>query len=144
MIRFEQLDGPFVDAADLLTRFVSVTFDEVFEQHRDVLPPLAQRRHFDREHVQTIEQVEPEIAGGDGLLQIPIGGGDDADISGNGLAAADSFKLPFLEHSKEGDLSFRRKLGNFVQEKRAALSQLKSADAPLLLIACGLAMRSFD
>src|SRR5439155_13954231 len=58
--------------------------------------------------------------------------GDDSDIDENGPAAADSFKLPFLEHSKEGDLGFRRKLGNFVQEKRAALSQLKSADAPLL------------
>ena len=47
-----------------------------------------------------MEEVEPEGTGSDGILQVSVAGGDDSDVDRNRLAAADSFKLPFLEHSQ--------------------------------------------
>ena len=47
-----------------------------------------------------MEEVEPERPPGDGILQVAVAGSDDSDVDGNRLAAADSFKFPFLEDSQ--------------------------------------------
>src|SRR2546426_6662319 len=48
------------------------------------------------------------------------------------MAAADSLKFPFLEHSQQGILSLGRQLANFVKENGTALGQLKATEASLL------------
>ena len=54
--------------------------DEVLDEHRDVVAALAQRRDADRDHVEAVVQVLLEAAVGDHLLQVAVGGGDDADV----------------------------------------------------------------
>ena len=51
-------------------------------QHDQVVAPLAQRRHRDRQHGQAVVQVLAERAAGDGLLQLDVRGGDHAQHAG--------------------------------------------------------------
>ena len=53
-------------------------------------------------------------------------------VGGNRLGAADSFELPFLNHSEQGNLRFGGKLADFVEKDGAALSQLEASEASLL------------
>ena len=57
------------------------------DQRRDVLAPLAQRRHVDRHHVQPVEQVLAEPALGDLLLEILVGGREHPHVHLNRLGA---------------------------------------------------------
>ena len=54
--------------------------EEVPDQQRDVVGALAQRRQLDREHVQPVEEVAPEPPLGDLLLQVAVGGRDQAHV----------------------------------------------------------------
>lgn len=67
-----------------------------------------------------MEEIEAERDRGNRVLQVSVAGGDDPDVDGNRLAAADSFKLPFLEHSQQRDLRFGGKLADFVQKNRSS------------------------
>ena len=49
-------------------------------QRRDVLDPLAQRRHDDREHVEAIEQILAKRLVADRVLEVAVRGRDDADV----------------------------------------------------------------
>jgi hypothetical protein len=62
------------------------------DQWRYVLAPLSQRRNFDRENPQTIEQVLAKVTVVDLLLQVPIGGGDDSYIDFARAGVTDPFK----------------------------------------------------
>ena len=52
-------------------------------------------------HIQPIKQIFTEGAFFHHFLQIPVGGGDNADINLNGLMPANAFKLPLLEDSQQ-------------------------------------------
>src|SRR6185503_20120888 len=54
--------------------------EEVPDEIRNILQPLAQRRQAQRHDVQTIEQILAEQALIDLLLKVAIGGGNDTDI----------------------------------------------------------------
>ena len=55
-----------VDFANLLPGFLCVAFYEILHQHRNVLPPFAQRRHLNRENVQPVKQVGSKRSRGNG------------------------------------------------------------------------------
>ena len=103
--------------------------DEVVGQQQDVGLALAQRRHEDREHVQPVVEILAELAGGDRLLQILVGGGDQADVGADRLGAAQPLELALLQHAQQLDLRREVQLADLVQEQRAAVGQL---EAPLL------------
>jgi hypothetical protein len=67
-------------------------------EHRDVLAPLAQRRHPQGHHAQAIEEVLAESSPGDQRAQIPVGGRDDPDVHPEAVGAADPLDLVLLEH----------------------------------------------
>ena len=71
--------------------------------------PLPQRRHEDREHVQPVVEVLAERAVLDRLLEVLVGGGDEAHVGFQGLGAAEPLVLAFLQHAQQLDL--RRKGG---------------------------------
>jgi hypothetical protein len=94
------------DLFDRLTHRIAEFLDEGPGQHRDVLAPLPQRRHFDRKHVEPIKQILPELAFLHGLRERPIGGGDHAPIDPDPLGAAQTLRLALLKHA----LQFRLQL----------------------------------
>ena len=68
--------------------------EEVLDEQRDVLAPIAQRRQRDRDDVEPVEQVLAELAVRDRLLQVAVGRGDDPDVDLDRLGAADAAELP--------------------------------------------------
>ena len=70
----------------------------------DVFRAFAQRRHTDREDIQAEEQILPERPVPDRLLQVPIGGSNDADTHLQSGRAANSFEFVILKDSKQSTL----------------------------------------
>ena len=52
----------------------------------------------------------------DGLAQVPMGRGDDADIVLDRRAAADRGELAFLQHAQQAGLRLGRHVADLVQE----------------------------
>src|SRR6202011_708185 len=92
---------------------------EMPHQVGNVFRALAQRRHRDREDVQAIEQILAEAAFLHGGDQVAVGGGDDAYVDLDRLAAADRVDLVLLQRAQQFDLRGERQLAYLVEEQRA-------------------------
>ena len=79
VIALEPLDGRRLEALRRQTLLLGDA-EEMAHEVGNVLEPLAQRRQPQRHDVQPVEQILAEQALVDLLLQVAIGGGDDADI----------------------------------------------------------------
>jgi hypothetical protein len=65
---------------DVPAEFPLAQADEVPHEDRNVLPPIAEWGHGDREHAQAVVQVRAEPAVTDGLVKVAVRGGDDPDV----------------------------------------------------------------
>ena len=92
---------------------------------------------LDREDVEAVEQVFAEPAGGDGLGEIEVGGGDDAAVGQDRVGAADPLEAPVLEHAQQLGLHAERHLADLIEEQRTPLGQLE----PPFLLAVGAGER---
>src|SRR5438093_5833554 len=126
-VGLEKLHGPRVDISDALARLFGITLDEVFDEQRNVVDAFAQRRNSERKDVEAVEEVGAKAARFDGKFEIAICGRNHPHVDGNRLAASDPFKLAFLKHPQQRDLSFDRELADFVQENRTAIGGFKAA-----------------
>ena len=75
------------DRLDALAERLRELLDEAPDQQRNVLGPLAQRRHADREDVEPVVQVLAERPRRDQLLEIAVGRGDDPHVDVDRLRA---------------------------------------------------------
>src|SRR5690606_37338878 len=98
---------------------------EVADQHRDVLPPLPERRDVDRDDVEAEEEVFAEAPPLDLALQVLVRRGDDADVHADRPLAADTGDDALLQRAQ--DLGLRRgaHVPDLVQEERAAVRLLE-------------------
>src|SRR5208282_4121094 len=74
---------------------------EVRDEQSDILAAFAQSRNAQAENVQAEIEVAPECAFGHGLLQVAVGGSQDADVDGNAARAADRTNLLFLNGTQQ-------------------------------------------
>ena len=102
---------------------------QLFYKQWDVLAPLAQRRHVDRDDVQPVEEVLPERARPDALLQILVRRGDDAAVDPHRPAVAYALKLAVLQDVQQLGLQLDRQLRDLVEEDGPAVGELEAADA---------------
>ena len=98
-------------------------------QHRDVLGPIAQRRHRDGDDVEPIEQILSKPFLLDHLREILIGRGDDTNIDTDRPRRAEPLELAFLKHAQDLRLGHRGEVADLVEEQRAGVGQL---EAPFL------------
>ena len=119
-----------VDPAHRLAGAGRVLLQEVLGQMRDVARPIAQRREQDREDVQAVIEILSKRAVGDLLLEIAVGGRDDADVDLDRLGAAHPLELALLQHAQQLDLDVQRQVAHLVEEQRAAVGQLEAAEPP--------------
>src|SRR6185437_4842890 len=70
-----------------------------------------------------------EIAAGDLLFEVLVGGGEEADIDRNGGASADAFDDALLENAKDFRLRGDAQIGDFVEEEGSAIGLLEVAHA---------------
>ena len=103
-LQLPDIAGPRV-TADSLGRFLRqgnraavqaqlVPTDEVLRQREDVFGTFAERRHEDAQGTDAVIQIRPELVLRDGLLEILVGRGDDAEIHGDGAQAAHALDFP--------------------------------------------------
>ena len=99
------------------------------QQFRDILAPLAQRRDFDADYVQPVQQVFAKVRRLDARLQVLMSGGDDAHVDLDGRLTAHSIELAFRQHAQQPRLQGRRHVADFVEEQRAAVGLLEASAA---------------
>ena len=104
--------------------------EEVIREQQHVGLPLAQRRDEDREDVQAVEQVLAEGAGGNRVLEVGVGRGDEADVDLDRLDAADPLELALLQHAQQLDLGGEVDVADLVEKERAAVGPLEAALLP--------------
>ena len=75
--------------------------DKMPHQQRDVLPPLAQRRHAHGKDMQAIEEIGAELLRLDHGREIAVGRGDQARIRAQGAGATQPFELALLQHPQQ-------------------------------------------
>ncbi len=63
--------------------------EEFAGEERDVFLAIAQRRDVEGDDVEAVEEVFAEVAAGDLLFEVLVGGGDDAGVDVDGRGGAD-------------------------------------------------------
>src|SRR5262245_54878455 len=98
------------------------------DERGDILATFSQRREQDREHVEPVVEVDAVLGPPYHVLEVPIGGCDQSYIDTMGLRAAEALKFLLLEHAQQFRLQRERNIADFVEEQRAAVRHLESAD----------------
>ena len=75
--------------------------DEVLDQERQILSPLAERRQVDGEDAEPVVEVAAERAGLDHAAEVAVGGCDQADVDPAQHAAAEWTDLTVLDDAEE-------------------------------------------
>ena len=102
------------------------------DEARDLLAPLAERRHRDHDDVDPVVEVFPKCAGRRQGPELAAGGGDEADVGLDGLAAPGPEEPAVLEGVDELALEGQRNISDLFEEQGAAMGQLEPAElAPL-------------
>ena len=96
-------------------------------KQRDVLAPLAQRRHPDGNDVQTVEQILPEAPGLDFRGKLAVGGGNHAHVDLDLGVAADPLEGLFLQNAHDFALGLERHIGDLVEQQSAAMGGLEGS-----------------
>jgi hypothetical protein len=99
------------------------------DQHRDVTGALAQRRQADDEHREPVVEVGAEAVRVDLGVEVTVARGDDPDVDGTALGAADALDLAAIDGAEELGLEVERELADLVEEQGAARRRLERADA---------------
>ena len=76
-----------------------------------------------------MEQVFAEQALLDALVQVLVGGGDDAHVGLDRLVAADAVEVAVRQHAQQARLQFGGHVADLVEEQRAAFGLLEAAVA---------------
>lgn len=95
-------------------------FDEGFGQRDQVVTPLTQRRKVNCKDVEPEVQVLAKMSMLDGLLQIAVGGSDNACISLEHASAAKPLELALLQDAQKLGLRRNAHLGDFIEKEYTA------------------------
>src|SRR5262249_30943110 len=98
---------------------------EVLDEHRDVLPPAAERRHLDPADGEAMKKVVAEAADEDLAVEIAPRRREDPDVDLDRLVAADATDLRPLDRAKELRLNRQRELADLVDEEGAPIRLLE-------------------
>ena len=101
---------------------------EVVGEQADVGGALAQRRDPQGDDVEAEVEVLAKAAGGNGLAQVAVGGGDQPDVDLHRPGPADPVDLPLLDGAKQLRLQAHVHLADLVEQQRAAVGLLEPAD----------------
>src|ERR1035438_8407502 len=102
--------------------------DKVAREQRYVSAAFPQRWNIQWKYVKPVIQIAPKLAFLDHLLQVPVGGGDYPDVHMDRPIPADTLQFLLLNGTQKLRLQFERHFPDFIQEQRAFMCHLKSAD----------------
>ena len=85
----------------------------------------AERRHFDLEDLQPVDQVLAEAAGRDEFRQRPVGRRDHAEVRRSVPGVADRRHLAALDRAEQLDLRRQWDVADLVEQDRPAVGELQ-------------------
>jgi hypothetical protein len=106
-------DGETVVAVDLAA--------EVFDEERQVLGPLAERRDSQHDTPEPVEEVLSEPLLAHPATQVAVSGGEDADVGVSGACGTDRPDLARGQESEQHDLRLRREVADLVEKDGPAV-----------------------
>ncbi len=101
-------------------------------EQRDVVAAFAQRRQGELDHAQAVIEVLAKLAGAALVVEILVGGGDDAHVDADGLGVAQARDGAFLQRAQQLGLQLERHLVDLVEKDGAAVGELELADLAAL------------
>ena len=101
---------------------------EVPDQRRNVVAPIAQRRHANRDDAQAEVEILAERPLLDLLLEVLVRRRDDPHVDLDRARRAEPLDFAFLQHAQHLGLRLRAHVADFVEEDRAAIGLLELAD----------------
>src|SRR5262245_56004565 len=144
----EEVEGVVVDAADRTPVPLVELVHERLGELGDVLHPVAQGRHRDRQYVESVVEILAQGAVLQRLQRILVGGRHDPDVDMRLALGPEAAKLPLLQHPQELGLGSGVHLRYLVEEQGAAVGQFEAALTALdgagegtLLVAADLALQ---
>src|SRR4029077_2984714 len=90
---------------------------------------ISERRQFDRDDVQSIEEIFAEPPRFDFLVELLVRRRDDAHVDLQGFISADALERALLQEAQKLHLRSRGNFADFIEKKRAAVGLLESAFA---------------
>src|SRR5438128_2616044 len=124
----EHLEGAGGHATHVAVALARDLADEVLDERGNVLSPLAQRRHVDRDHVEPVVEILTERARPDGGFQIYFRRRQDSHVDRHRPHAAQPLDLALLQDAQQ----LRRKVepqgADLVEEHGAPVGQLEAAE----------------
>ena len=126
----EHLHRHRFESLELLAITLRRLAQEMMREQRNIFLALAQRRQ-DEFQLCSGGRANLRESGRavTSALHVRIRGGDDANVHAPCCGRADSLEFAGFEHAQQLGLQVHRHVGNFIQEKRAAVRQFESSDA---------------
>ena len=113
-------DGGAVEFFAPASMFCHKVAAEHFDQWRDVLRTLPQRRQVNGDHVQAVEEVFPESSQRALVFQFLVCCRDNPGIRADDGSAADRTKDPVVQNPEEIGLAELRQIPDLVQKQSAS------------------------
>src|SRR5438093_1441245 len=120
--------GPVRDCANPLAVAFRELADEVGGEQDEIVSPLHQRGEPDRDDREAIVEVFAEASLLDRLLEIAVGGRDQAHVDGDRLAAPHPLDLALLHRAQDLRLQREAHVGDLVEEQGTAPGLLEATD----------------
>src|SRR3977135_2805692 len=99
-----------------------ILFEEMIGPQQNVRFALAQRRHKNREDIEPVIEILAKLPGGDGFLDVFVGGRDQPHVDLDSLRAAETFELSLLQDPQQFYLGRDIQITNLVEKQCAAIS----------------------
>src|SRR5579872_6345354 len=90
--------------------------EEIIDQQRDILFPLAKRGDIDLHGTQPKKEIFAKIPALDISPQVTRGRGKNAGVKRKRVTGSDGPEFPLLQHRREFTLDMQRKIADFLQQ----------------------------
>src|SRR5215831_15660914 len=94
-----RFQGVLVNLANSFTHAAGEARGKIIDENGNIIGTFAQWRNMHWKDIKSVVQVHSKSPVSHLTFQIPIGGGNDADIGLNGFVPADALKLFLLEYT---------------------------------------------
>ncbi|MCG3148042.1 MAG: hypothetical protein PCFJNLEI_01484 [Verrucomicrobiae bacterium] len=125
----EKIAGFGGDGGVGVAEFRAMPAEEVVHEQGNVLRPVTERGEEDGRVVEPVVEVLPELFFVDGLFEVAMGRGKDADVHADGFFAAEALDGFVLQHAEEFGLGAGADVADFVEEDGAVVGLFEAADA---------------
>ena len=83
---------------------------------RDIVPPLAKRRQYDREHVETVIEVAAETTVADHHRKVSMRRDDQSYVDADRTRGTEALELLLLQYAQQLRLQLGRQIADLVEE----------------------------